>query len=229
VSSGISDISKNRTPFSGSPNQRYADPSSGPGTAFRGPSDNRPGFVFRAGVFGRKKLTDRTDVTVGVQYAYYSDNIRVGDRRDSLLNFTSYLADQVSLSSYYRGASQYSYTNRYHFVEIPVSYQLRLTNSIKHPIHWNAGLAVTQLISTTALIYDTAFNGLYYNAEDFFRKTHVHAFTGFTFTIRGKAWEWSVGPELQFALTNLSRNSNRDGKFLQYTGLSASVILPKKQ
>ena len=73
--------------------------------------------------------------------------------------------------SYYTGAPQQTYTDHFHFIELPLSYNWRVTNNTDHFLSLNAGVSPSYLLATNALLYDTTAGGIYYHNKDLVTKT----------------------------------------------------------
>ena len=104
------------------------------------------GFAFKAGIVGEKSISKRSSVAAGLGYAYYSNNIVTGAHKDSSFVLRTMTAQSVSLDSYYQGSQVMEYTNHYHFIQLPIYYQLQLNKGVKVADHMehrrSAGLPV---------------------------------------------------------------------------------------
>ena len=196
------------------------------------PSDPKPGFAFQAGAFVQRQLSSRTSLSLGLQYGYYSNVLRIGTRRDSLLN-NSQLAsalDEKADVVYNAGGDTVKYTNRYHFIELPLNFQWQLNKNKAKPFVWSTGITIGQLVSTNAIMYDTAFNGIYYQNKKLLNKTQFSLSTGFSWTIaNSKKAQWSLGPVVNFHLNRLVDNPFDNSGYMFFAGLRTAVLFnPKK-
>jgi hypothetical protein len=123
------------------------------------------------------------------------------------------------------------YTNRYHFLEIPLLYQTQLNKGKKVDILWNAGIAPGFLIGTNALVYDTAARGVYYKNDNAFKKFHFNMQTGFALQFgNNKKIQWSLGPTVSLDMTRLMKEDVfTEKRYFLYTGLTGRVFLHSRK
>jgi hypothetical protein len=196
------------------------------------PSDARPGFALQAGVFAQRQLSPRTSFSLGLQYGYYSNVIHVGNRRDSLTGNSqlSNVMDDKANGVYNAGGDTIKYTNRYHFIEFPLIFQWQLNKNKAKPFTWSAGFTIGQLIATNAIMYDTAFNGIYYSNKSQLNKTQFSLSTGFSWTLaNNKRAQWSLGPVANIHLNRLLDNPFENKKYLFFVGLRAGILFNSKK
>ncbi|MET0393911.1 MAG: hypothetical protein ABW019_12255 [Chitinophagaceae bacterium] len=207
----------------------YSSPSSSTGgsTPIAPPSLIRAGPSVRIGGLAELSLSRRSRMAAGLRYTYLSEKIKVGNYRDTAVLSNSYLGNSISLTGIYRGPQSKPHTNRYHFIELPIWYRLRLGNG-KLPLTWNAGLSAGYLLGTNALVYDTAAGGIYVHNLKALRRFQASVNTGFSLRFgRQGGLEWSVGPEFSMALTQLVRQEPFIKKrYLLYGGISVRLLWP---
>jgi hypothetical protein len=198
-------------------------------------SQINPGFSFGTGVFVCRYLSKRISISAGLNYHYYSTHVNTGYAVDSsivvyypgLSSGTSTLPGAYAINGYYRNGSNYSYTNSYHFIELPLTADFQLNKSIKLPVFWEAGLSVSYLINSNALHFDPNGN-LYYQNAELFNKIQLNGTTAFMIGFPINKTELQVGPQLQYGLTGLLKTGSGNPQHLFYTGLKISFILGKK-
>ena len=239
ITPGISSLNDNDISLGGA---KFADANayqnpvvSGPGAQpppRQKPSDAKAGFAFQISAFAQKKLSNRTSLSVGLQYGYYSNVLHIGNRRGSLNNNTQFnsavgrYANQV----YNAGSDTTKYTNSYHFIELPLLFQWQLNKTKAKPFTWSIGFTVGQLISSNAIMYDTAFNGVYYKNKSQLNKTQFSLSTGFSWTIaNNKSVQWNLGPVADLHLTKLIDNPFESKRYLFFVGLRTGVLLNSKK
>ena len=239
ITPGISSLNDNGISFGGlkSADLNYQSPTTGSGSAApppvrQKPSDIKSGFALQVGVIAQRRLSSRTSISMGLQYGYYSNVIGVGTRRDSLLNnnLFSSLLDRNDDHIYNAGGDTVKFTNRYHFIELPLRFQWQLNKSKTNPLVWSTGFTIGQLIASNALMYDTAFNGIYYKNNKLLNKTQFSLSTGFSWTIaNGKKAQWSLGPIANIHLNRLVDSPFEDKGFLFFAGLRTSILFNEKK
>lgn len=218
----------NNGPISGGVGSPFANPP------VRPPSPVEAGVAFKAGVVAELKLTERSSLLTGLRYTYLSETIRVGIYGDTLIA-SSYTQTangpaQRSVRGYY-GEQQNLRRNNYHFIELPVSYQLQLNKGKKMQLLWNGGISAGYLLATNGLVYDTAARGIYYKKSKAFNKLHLNVISGLSFRFGDKnKLQWSVGPEFSMDMTRLLEHDVIvKQRYLLYGGLTARFILPGKK
>jgi len=192
------------------------------------PSDVLNGIAFKVGIVGELNVSKKSSVSAGLGYAYYSNRIKTGSYKDSSLVLRTMTAQSVALNSYYQGSQVMEYTNHYHFIQLPVNYQLQLNKGVKLPLIWSIGIAPAYLFSTDALIYDTARGGIHYKNNDAFNKFHFNINTGLSFRFgKTNKMQWSLGPELSMDMTGLMKDADQK-RYFMYGGITGRVYFKKK-
>ncbi len=207
-------------------------------TTYYSPSEVVRGVAFRGAVIGELSISKRSSVSAGLGYAYYSTEIKTGGYKDSSFILRNMSAQSVNLDAFYQGSQTMDYTNKYHFLQVPINYQLQLNKGVKVPIVWNIGVSPAYLFSTNALVYDTASGGIYYKNKDAFNKFHFNLNTGIAFRVgKPNKLQWSIGPEVSMDMTGLAKDSERANassisgsqkRYFIYGGLTGRVYLKKK-
>jgi len=208
--------------------QNPANSGSGLPPVRREPSDPKGGFALQAGGFAQRQLSQRTGISLGVQYSYYSNILHVGSPRGSLPQVTS--ADRNSYSIYNAGGDTIKYTNQYHFIELPLSFQWRLNKNYEKPFIWSMAFTVGQLVASDAIMYDTAFNGIYRQNKELLNKTQFSLATGFLWTIAdSKQVQWNLGPVVNIHLNRLADNPFDKKGNLFFAGLRTAVLFDRSK
>jgi Outer membrane protein beta-barrel domain len=209
-------------------NTSYNNPGASPGNGqrFYLPSASKSSFSFKAGIILKKDLTKRSSISIGFNYTYLADKIKTGIKTDSIL----FLNNLYGASYFYAGTQQKTYTDHFHFIELPVVYNWRITGNTNHFLSLNAGASVAYLISAKALVYDTSLGGIYYYNKNLFTKTHFNVISGLSYHLSGtKNIEWSIGPELSFDVSKAFKSDLDKRKYFLYMGIDASVYFKKKK
>lgn len=194
------------------------------------PSGRKSGFALQLGGFVQRKISSKTQISIGLQYGYYSDHILIGNNRDSILRNNPQSASFRDASQVYAAAnSSRNYSNKYHFIELPVEMNFQINKKSTKPVFFNIGFKAGRLISTNALVYDTAFGGIYFDAKKQLNKTQFSFSTGFSWTIPAKQFEWNVGPVFDFHINRFMNNSFEADKYLIMPGIRTKIIFPGKK
>jgi hypothetical protein len=189
-----------------------------PGLA-HGPPAIQPGFSFSAGVVAEKKISKKLLFSFGLNYQYYSSSVQTGAKIDSTL-----YSSQVT--GYYAWGNSTQYTNKYHFLELPVSLGFELNASKKIPMFLEAGLTLSQMVAAKAIQYDY-LSGNYFESKSNFSKTQLMGNAAYLFGLKQKGIILKAGPQVQYAFTNLGGSSPVGKEHLFFAGIRF-IILPKK-
>lgn len=200
-----------------------------------------PGAAFSVGGFVQRKISNRVSVSVGLQYSLFTMNTSVGKRVDGVLavnygNFNSRLTDNYYLvagsgSQFGSGTYMQDYTNRYHFIEMPVMTSIHILGKKKMPIMLDAGVSFSHLINTNALHFD-GLNRVYYENDDFFNKFQVSLNGGLNIgLLQNSKHPLFIGPNLRYFASGLIKKdvSAAGGKqqHIWSFGLNAKMLLKK--
>ena len=235
ITPGISSLNDNDISFGGA---NFADAfayqnPAGPGAPpppRQKPSNAKAGFAFQVGAFAQRQLSSRTSLSLGLQYGYYSNVLHIGNIRFSGNSQLSSVSSRNANQVYNAGSDTTKYTNRYHFIELPFLFQWQLNKNNAKPFTWNIGFTIGQLISSNAIMYDTAFNGVYYKNKGQLNKTQLSLSTGFSWTIaNNKNVQWKLGPVADIHLTKLIDNPFESKRYLFFVGLRTGVLLNSKK
>ncbi len=190
------------------------------------PSPIKSSTAFATGIFIEKNISARSKIALGLSYKYYSLINEVGKKVDSLLSPS---AQYFSVSTSYNSFdSSHTYRNNFHYLEVPVSFELQLNENKKLPLSWQAGLDVSELIASNALQFE-ANPGIYYNDNSMFSKTQFGLHTGLFATVfsRQKV-PFSFGPYFYYSASSLAGRGLYNGKHFSFMGIRTEVLFKKK-
>jgi hypothetical protein len=102
-----------------------------------------------------------------------------------------------------------------------------LNNNSSLPIFWNAGINISQLISTNALQFNSG--GLYYSDNSFFNKTQFGLSTGISATLFAKGKRpFNLEPYFYYSATSLASKGLYNKKQFSFIGLRTEILFRKK-
>ena len=199
----------------------------GSGAGFiNAPSSNRSSFAFKAGLALKKNLTRRSSLSMSIDYAYLADKIKIGTKQ----NVSPQGNNSSSITSYYSSVRLKTFTDRFHFIELPIMYDWCITGNPNHFISLDIGTSVAYLISTNAVVYDTISGGIYYHDKDLFHKTHINFMSGLSYHSIGKrSFEWCIEPQFSFDVTRIFKANLDTRKYFLYTGIGATIFFEKQK
>ena len=183
------------------------------------PSAIEPGFGIVLGAFLQKNISSNMNLLFGLNYKRYSSSMMVGARVDS-----SFLSNMNNSSTSYRPGNSTAYKNNFHFLELPVALQFRVTKKQKLPVYIYSGLSIAQLIGSNALQF-SAQPGSYYSDNDLFNKTQVNVSAGILFSLSRRAKNpFLLGPDINFSLSEMANSGLYKDRHYSYLG----IVLQKR-
>ncbi|NII27724.1 outer membrane beta-barrel protein [Pseudoflavitalea sp. X16] len=191
------------------------------------PSSITMGPAFSVGGFVQRTLSKRLSLSAGLQYSYLSSRMVVGSKVNSNRTVNRAPSTSQLVSSYYNGNYSQEYTNKYHFIELPITLHTRLNKGKRLPLVWDAGFSVSKLLTTTALHYD-GLGGVYYEDNALFNKLQWAVSTGFNFGLFPQSKHpVMIGPMIRYNVSDLLKKDYAIGQYLWSAGLRASVLIKK--
>ncbi|MHA4846916.1 outer membrane beta-barrel protein [Flavitalea antarctica] len=190
-------------------------------------SEVNAGPYFSVGGFVTKQLSRTFSITAALQYSQFNTVIKVGYRVDSsrLVNNGSQI---MNVARYYRADENSKFANKYHFIELPLTLSTRITGNKSIPVFWNAGVHLSQLIGSNALVFDSG-TGVYYQDKSTLNKTQLGLSTGFTFGLFGKSKvPVLLGPTVRYNASQMFNKDILDGNHLISAGIDLRILLNKK-
>ncbi|HEV8284224.1 MAG TPA: porin family protein [Chitinophagaceae bacterium] len=225
-SAGSSTITQERfsfknTAYRTSDNLSYSGSPSTGGSSFRyAPSDNKAAFAFKAGVTAKKNISPHSSLELGLGYSYMADRIKIGNSQ--FTNQSNY--------AYYSAIPQTTYTDRFHFIELPVIYDWRISKNPSRFLSLNVGASAAYLLSSNALVYDSTLMGTYSYKTSAFTKAHVNFMSGISYHfITSENFEWSIGPQFSFDISRLIKSDVDRRKYILYGGIDSRLFFEKKK
>jgi hypothetical protein len=157
----------------------------------------------------KKKLGKRSVFSTGLQYNFYSTEMLVGQ---NMLRDTT-AAPTLRVQQFYAnsGASFSEYSNRFHFISLPLAFDFQVIKKL--PLDFHIGLSVQQLLKTNALLY-SASSQIYYNDNSAFNKTHIFSEVGFMYSFfLKKKGVFQLGPELNYDHSKMGKENFKQHLF----------------
>ncbi|MFI5156666.1 MAG: outer membrane beta-barrel protein [Chitinophagales bacterium] len=179
---------------------------------YQGNSSAHSGFSFLAGASLQKYLSQNVYFSTGMNYHYYS-------------TATSFSSGSTLLSSGNTGNNS-TYTDAFHFIELPANFGFHLSNKKKSPLIAELGLTLSQLIHANAHQYDV-YTGYYTVNSSAFSHTQVFANLGLLLNLPVKKNQLTIGPVMQYGLTNLLSSGSVNPEHLFFLGFRFGISLNK--
>jgi hypothetical protein len=199
--------------------------SGGTPAYFYNPSPIKNSTAFIAGVLIEKNISSKTKISLGISYKYFSLINKVGNKIDSIFSSSQYF----SSNNLYGSVNSYHlYRNNFHYLELPVAIKLQLNKNKKLPLWWDAGINISQLISSNALQFQSN-PGLYYNSNSMFNKTQFGFHTGLSVMLFPKQkMPFTFGPYFYYSATSIADKGLYGEKHFSFIGLRTEILFQKK-
>jgi len=191
------------------------------------PSVIRPSNAFTIGGFANTRISGRINFSVGLRYSFTSTSIKTGIRKDSLIEFGNGSTGVTSANGYYDGAPIEKFTNRFHFIQVPISAQWKVSHHF--PLYASLGMNLGYLVKTNGLIYNPSRGGIYYHDRKGFNRLHLGLSTGVSYGLKLKNSELQIGPVLSMDMTRMMKESFDTRGYLMYGGINIRYIFPEKK
>ncbi|MDP4246809.1 MAG: hypothetical protein Q8932_13255, partial [Bacteroidota bacterium] len=127
-----------------------------------------PDLSFWAGVFIQKPIGRRVSMSAGLNLHYYSTRMTTGQQVTGNSNYitpslfySSVVTSSARAYPYYPPGDNYTYLNRYYFLEVPLSIQWQFNRNDRLPLILEGGVSAARLMSVNALYYNES-SGVYY-------------------------------------------------------------------
>lgn len=190
---------------------------------------------FGVGFFAQRHLGKSVSITASIQYHYYSATTMAGKKVMSQRNlYDTLLKAAVSVNEFYslsaangQIAGLSKFTNRYHFIQLPVNLQLQLLHIGNKPVLLTAGLTPGFIVGSAALYYNR-YDRISYVDKRQFRTFQLSTQAGLAFgLINAKKFTLNLGPQLEYGLTNLSKSLYNTKQHLTFIGLKSNIVFLK--
>ncbi len=224
ISEGVTSLFKsapaydvNSAYFSNQPSSPISAPGNGSsnGIPSAPPSAVRRALSYSIGAFISKPVASQLKLMMGLNYHYYSTSIRVGAPVVS----ASFAMDQ------YRTGNNSSYTNKFHFIELPVTLQKQFGKSSRFSI--DGGVSLAWLAGSKALLYDVQ-QSQYVTNKSYINKTQVSLLAAFNYRLFHKSLPVEIGPRFSYGFTNMFTKEIYGSTHLFFTGIQARIYFSKK-
>lgn len=181
------------------------------------------GFSYQLGVFAQKDIFKRSRIRVGLNYSYYSTNIKGGSL---LANSVAVINDFGTFNNNglsYRYGVQQPYKTRFSFIELPLTYQLRIGKGKNVPLLMHGSVVPGLFTASNMLHYDSTVAGVYFVDNSRLRRFSLSYETGLSIELGKKSkFPVTMGPQMRFGLSNLLKNEYGK-RYLISAGLNITV------
>jgi hypothetical protein len=186
-----------------------------------------PGLSYWAGVVAQKPLSARWSLSLGLDLHYYSSRLRVGGVVTTYSQSATALIGSSAIAPvqsypYYSVGNVQIFTNRYYYLELPVTMQWQINRGRVLPLFLQGGMALSRLMSSNGLYYN-GHSAVYFKDNSVIQPMQVSFTTGLIATLPLRGIRIQTGPELQYGATTLLKGGAGNGHVV-YGGLRVTVM-----
>ncbi len=176
------------------------------------------------GVYVKLNLNKGFALRSGLDYKQYDFRTLVGNYVNSQVQISNGYT-YLTLNSFYAAGYTREYLNHFQYLELPVSVELQMNKSQKIPLNLDAGLALGWLINSNYLHRDYTSNVLFKD-NALLMKIPLSLHAGVTVGLFNQSkYPLSVGPQFQYMVGDLKKNSEGLKQHLWFLGLKANLAL----
>ncbi len=185
--------------------------------SYTSPSAIHSHFAWSAAVVVKKPIGRTWRLNTGINYYSYATGIMLGAK----------IADTTGANRVvYRNGRFADYTNRIHFIELPLTIEKQL--GVRSRFSLNAGIGFAVLAGTNQLRFDQQAN-LYYGDRGIVRQTQWSLLLGLHYRLLQKSVHLETGPVLNYHLTStFNKDIYGNGHWL-FAGIRASIFFDKRK
>jgi len=191
-----------------------------------------PGPAFYFGILAQKRLSPRWNLSVGLDFHYYSNRVHVGEQVASYTPSNATYLNAAAIAPiqsypYYSRGDDQSYMNRYYFLELPVAIEWRINNSHLFPLYLDGGVSAAYLVGSSAVYYNT-HSGVYFKDAGVANRAQFNLNTALMVGLPVRKIRVQLGPQIQYGLTPLLNTEVSGPQHIFYGGVRL-VVMPGKK
>src|SRR5205085_1131227 len=182
---------------------------------------------FSGGVFINRNLNKKFSLSLAVNYLQLNTRNKVGSQMNGSQVVNNGSRGYIVVSNYFTVEQDKTseYSNRYHFIEVPVELQMKLNKSEKFPLHVSTGVAVSQMLKSNSLHFDGT-TGVYYKNDNLLNQTQVAVKTGVSIGVLNKTTRplW-IGPSAKYHLSKILQKDVSARKNFMSLGIDMKMFI----
>lgn len=188
------------------------------------------GISWQAGLYAKKQSGRKTFVSAGLNFSFYSTKQRVGVFVDSVRTFNNSGLQTSTAEGFYRGGGIDLYTNKYYFIQVPLSFHWQVNRGERlPPIEWESGLAVSFLTGSDALVYNRD-DRLFYKDKRVYSNVNLVFQTAITVRMFEKnKHPMTAGFYYNYHISKLQKINSPDYNYLSSFGIKLNWIIKKNK
>lgn len=184
-----------------------------------------PGASFSVNGFAERKLSKKISISAGLGYGYLSDRIKTGSMAQNSLSVVLDNNRVESFNKAYTAGENTSHTNRFHFIDLPVSLHWQVNNSQKLPLYATFTSQTSYLVAIKALHYNSGYNGIYIEYDEAFNKWQHKLGAGLMAGFHLKKMQFKAGPQLLINTNKVLQKQFLPKQYFINGGLAVQMYL----
>lgn len=185
------------------------------------------GTAWQLGVYAKRKIGKKVDVSTGLNFSTYTVKQRVGVFVDSVRTVSNDL-NSVTSGGFYRPGSLKNYPNRYYYLQVPLLLNWQVNRGEKlPPLVWENGLAVSFLVGSDAVVYDRGGRIFFKDKKVYNTVNLVYQSAFMTRLFKEKKHPLSIGVSYQYHISRLQKTNPPDFNYLSSFGIKLSWVVKK--
>ncbi|HUQ66233.1 MAG TPA: outer membrane beta-barrel protein [Flavitalea sp.] len=191
------------------------------------PSSISPGLSFSAGVFVNRDLSKTFSLSLGINYLQLNTRNKVGSQMSGSQVVNNGARGYIIVSNYFTVEQDKpsEYSNRYHFIEVPLVLNTNLNKSKKYPLHFTTGVAVSRMLKSNSLHFDGT-TGVYYKNDNLVNQTQLAVKTSISVSVLNKTTRplW-IGPSAKYNLSKILQKDVSASKNFMSLGIDIKMFI----
>ena len=190
------------------------------------PLQHKSAGSFGVGAFAKRQLSKRFDLSIGIDYHYFSTASKVGTKVNVNRSFYDTATMKLaSVEATYGNGQTTNFANKYHVLQVPIDVAYRLNRNVGKPITFSLGVAPAFLISSQALYLNKSAN-VYYEDKHQFKSFMLFGQSTIMFTaVTSSKYNITAGPVFQYGFNSFSKWQTGTNQHLIFTGIKTNIIL----
>lgn len=190
------------------------------------PGELMSGQMVQGGGYARKKLSKRFAFSTGLVFTSFGTEQQTGE----YISGTTYYSNNgptVRADGYYRPGKNSVFTNKYYFLDVPLSLEWQLNKGRKTGIIWSNGLTPSVLAATNSIIYNSSAS-TYYKDKTAYKGLQLSYQTGIAgrFGMNSKH-PVTAGVMMNMGLSNLHKLTTTEKNKLFSVGIQLKYAIKK--
>ena len=181
------------------------------------------GNHWQLGAYAKRKLSNKTGLSFGLNFSSYSTIQETGTYIDAAAG----LAMIPRTDFYVSGPNGTTHTNHYYYLQLPLAFHWQFINSKKLPFYWQNGLSTGLFLGGDALVYNATSN-VFYKDNQSFNKLQLSFQSGVYTKLLNKAKHpLTAGVLYNYHFTRLQKTNIIGGNHLSSFGIQLGWLLKK--